>query len=121
MIWFKRLAPLVLTAIIVVGYWSYHDRRAGRQDAFEQDLALATARIWVASAKHRASPETFLQVRDSILAECSLTVADVREYLSENADEPESFYPYSKLVQRYVDSLIRIEDSLLKAAKDSAP
>lgn len=82
-------------------------------------MAFATAHIWVASAKYRSDPERFSEYRDSVLAACSLSVADVRTFVDQNKDRPEKFYPYSKQLKQFVDSLLEIEDSLSAALKDS--
>ena len=115
MIWFKRLAPFVFIAIAVVAYWRYSDYRAAQEARLEHDLALAAAHVWVASAKYRDDSERFLQYRDSVLKACSLSVEEVRLFMDENKMRPEKFYPQSKLIKEFVDSLLEIEDSLRHA------
>ena len=102
------------------GYWTELEGILDSLDNDpEQDMALATAQIWVASAKYRENPERFLEYRDSVLTACSLSVADVRAFVDQNKNEPEKFYPYSKLMKEFIDSLLDIEDSLSAALKDS--
>ena len=127
MIWLKRLAPFVIIAAAIYLYFYISDRREADRTRIEHEYALVTAKSWVASAKHRADPDRYLEYRDSLLKACSLSSADVLGFIEANRDKPEMLYPFSRLVQEYVDSLLDIEDSLamvledsLKAAADSA-
>ncbi len=119
MIWLKRLAPFVIIAAAIYAYFYISDRKEAERTRIEHDYALVTAKAWVASAKHRADPDRFLEYRDSLLDACSLSTADVLGFIEINRDQPEMLYPFSQLVQEFVDSLLDIEDSLALALEDS--
>jgi len=119
LIWIKRIAPFVIIAVAVYAYIQVWQRRAVAEAERNQKYALATARVWVASARLRSDPEEFIRYRDSLLAADSLSAADVRRFVGLFQEKPEELHPFSKLVQEYVDSLLDIEDSLALMAKDS--
>jgi hypothetical protein len=119
LIWLKRLAPFAIIFAVLVFYRYYSQKQAAKQTEIQHRYALATAQVWVASAKYRNDPDRYLQVRDSLLASCSLSVAVMDNFVESNKDRPEEFYSFSNLVTEYLDSLLDIEDSLLLAAKDS--
>jgi len=119
LIWLKRLAPFVIIAAAIYAYFYISDRKEADRTRIEHDYALVTAKTWVASAKHRADPDRFLQYRDSMLEACSLSSDDILNFVEINRDKPERLFPFSQLVQEYVDSLIDIEDSLALVLEDS--
>ena len=119
MIWLKRLAPFAIIIAALVLYRNYSQQQAAKQTEIQHRYALATAQVWVASAKYRNDPDRYLQVRDSLLESCSLSVAVMDSFVEVNRDRPEEFYSFSTLVTEYLDSLLDIEDSLLQVAKDS--
>ncbi|MEW6411382.1 MAG: hypothetical protein AB1483_02785 [Candidatus Zixiibacteriota bacterium] len=119
MIWLKRLLPFAIIVAAVFGYRYYSEQKAVRDAEVQHRYALATAQVWVASAKYRYDPERFFQVRDSILASHSLTTASMDSFAEVNKDQAEKLYPFSTLVNDYLDSLLDIEDSLLQAVTDS--
>ncbi len=120
MIWLKRLAPFVIIIAALVIYRHFSQKQAAAQAEIQSRYALVTAQVWVASAKYRNDPDRYLQVRDSLLASCSLSTVAMDSFIEANKDQSEKFYPFSTLVAEYLDSLLDIEDSLLQAAKDSA-
>ena len=119
MIWVKRLAPFVIIAAAIYLYFYISDRSEADRARIEHDYALVTAKSWVASGKHRADPDRYLEYRDSLLRACSLSSADVLNFIDINRDKSERLYPFSRLVKEYVDSLLDIEDSLALALEDS--
>ncbi len=67
-VWVKRLLPFVLIVAIWFGYDWYSTRREALMLAEEHRYALATARVWVATARFRLDEKGYLQYRDSLLA-----------------------------------------------------
>lgn len=100
-------------------YLGYIRAEKEKRARIEDRYALVTAQIWVASAKHRANPEEFLRVRDSLLEADSLTSDDLRAFVAADSGQAEKLTPFMSLVQQYVDSLMDVEDSLLLIREDS--
>jgi hypothetical protein len=119
LIWIKRLAPFIIIAAAVYLYVHFTSLRDDKETRLEQEYALVTAQIWVASARLRSQPEEFLRYRDSLLDEHSLTEQALLAFVRKDSSSPETLYPFSRLVQEMVDSLLDIEDSLALMAGDS--
>lgn len=117
MIWVRRFVPLVVIAGIWFAYRVYTSSQSEREERLRQPYALITAQVWVASAKFRNDPERFLRFRDSLLRAHSLSTESLRGVVDSYRDEPERLDLFSAMVKKYVDSLIAIEDSLLKEQK----
>jgi hypothetical protein len=119
LIWLKRIAPFVIIAAAVYAYFHYTGEQAAEQAALEKEYALVTAKIWVATATFRSEPEAFAEYRDSILAASSLTEEDILTLVKVNSEAPEGLYPFTRMVQELVDSLLEVEDSLAGVRQDS--
>ena len=119
MIWVKRLLPFVIIAVAIYAYIGYTGKEEEKRAALDDRQALVTAQIWVASAKHRANPEEYLRIRDSLLAAGSMTKDDLVEFINADTGQPENLAPFMNLVNEYVDSLLDMEDSLAMAIEDS--
>lgn len=120
MIWVKRLTPLVLVVLLGLGYHYgrkyYENRHAAEQDR----LALVTAKVWVATARYRHNPDQYIHYRDSLLAADHVSKGDLDAFLKRFESTPEDYFPFAEAVRVYVDSLVRIEDSLGREAKIQA-
>jgi hypothetical protein len=114
-IWLKRILPLVVIGLAVGGYILWHGWRAERQAVEERELALVTAQVWVATAMYRNEPERYMQYRDSLLKASGVPRERVLDFLKNREANPEELFPFAQVVQKLVDSLARIEDSILKA------
>jgi len=114
LIWVKRLAPFILLGVAWLGYHygrAYvHEREAAEQDR----MARLTARVWVATAIYRNEPDRYIQYRDSLLAVERISRDDLDTFLKRFENKPEEYLPFTLAVQAYVDSLVRIEDSLIR-------
>jgi hypothetical protein len=120
LIWIKRLVPFIIITAAVYLYLHFTSLKDEEEARLEQEYALVTAQIWVASARLRSQPEEFLRYRDSLLDEHSLTEQDLLAYVRSDSSSPEKLYPFSRTVQEMVDSLLDIEDSLALARGDSS-
>ena len=80
-------------------------------------MALVTAQVWIATAKYRNEPERYIQYRDSLLRASGVAREEISGYLERTGDPPEELLPFAQRVQGLVDSLYRIEDSVLKDAE----
>ena len=109
----------MIIAAVVYGYFQYSGKEAAKQAALEKEYALVTAKIWVATASFRSDPEGFERYRDSILASSSLSKDDILALVQVNSEAPEELYPFTRMVQEMVDSLLEIEDSLARIRQDS--
>ncbi len=119
MVWFKRLLPILIIAAAWFGYqqWQvYTDKKRNRE---EQRIALVTAQVWVATATYQYDSERYLVYRDSLLQVNDVTVEALYKYLERYENKPEQYLPFALRVSRYVDSLARIEDSILRYAPDT--
>jgi len=123
-IWLKRLLPVIVLAAAVGVYFLWDKWSAQRQLREQDRVALVTAQAWIATAKYRNEPERFVQYRDSLLEANGVTREEVFGFLERTGDPPEELLPFARKVQWLVDSLYRIEDSVLKVterqARDSA-
>jgi len=107
----------VLIALVWAGYHYGGRWLDNRREAEEKRLALVTARTWLATARFRENPDRFLAYRDSLLDEAGVTREEISEYLKRYGGREEKYLPFAHKVQYYVDSLARIEDSLIREAK----
>ena len=81
-------------------------------------IALVTAQVWVATAKYRDDAERLLNYRDSLLAANGLSKEQMFEYVQRSKGESEGLLPFTQRLRELVDSLARIEDSLLKGTPE---
>ena len=115
MIWLKRLLPLLVIGLGVGGYFLWDGWNTKRLIRDESEVALVTAQVWVATAKYRNEPEKYMKYRDSLLQATGVPRERVIEFLKKREDEPENLLPFAERVQKLVDSLSRIEDSIARA------
>ena len=84
---------------------------------------MITALAWVGSMKHRDEPKEYLSFRDSLLEEHNLSNDSLKMFVASYRDKAEDLGEMTLLIKSYVDSLLKIEDSLkqahLKAVADS--
>ncbi len=121
-IWFRRLALPVLVLLMIGGYFgvsSYLDEKSYQTDC---EMALVTVKLWLAGARLRETPESYLDYRDSLLSAHDLTLDQVTQYADQYSDQPEKYYRFAAIMSQMTDSLFKIEDSLRKqgAAQDTA-
>jgi hypothetical protein len=114
LIWLKRLLPVIVLAAAVGVYLLWGKWSAQRQLQEQNRVALVTAQAWIATAKYRNDPERYIQYRDSLLKTSGIARKEVFEFLDRTGNPPEELLPFARRVQSLVDSLYRIEDSLLK-------
>ena len=120
LIWVKRLAPFVLVVVIGLGY-HYGRRYLEERGAAEQErIARVTAEVWVATALYRDNPDEYIRYRDSLLAAERVSRNDLEAFLDRFESRPEDYLPFAERVQKYVDSLVDIQDSLDREAKIQA-
>ena len=119
-IWFKRLAPFALLALLWLGYVKIDHYLDERQAQFEDKVALVTAHVWLAGAKYRNEPLRFQQYRDSVLTANHLTIDELQKYASKYPNEPEKYERVASLTAQYVDSIYEIEESLRQVNEDTS-
>lgn len=117
LIWLKRLLPFIVLAAAYGGYYLWDKWHTQRELAEMDRVALVTAQAWIATAKYRNDPERYLQYRDSLLEASGVQRERVLGFLESAGDQPEELLPFARKVQELVDSLYRIEDSVLKVAE----
>jgi hypothetical protein len=105
----------VLLPIVVAGFVIYDRIKNDRQDQQTRQYALVTAQVWVATARLRNEPETYLAYRDSVLRANGLSRQLMEEYLALDEDHPEEYYLFTSLVNEYVDSITTLEMGLKQA------
>jgi len=123
LIWLKRILPLIVIAALAGGYFLWDDWFTARRLAEEDKVALVTAQVWIATAKYRNDPQRYIEYRDSLLEANDVSSDKVKALLERREDQPEELLPFAQRVQRLVDSIYRIEDSVAreteKRIKDS--
>ncbi len=116
MIWLKRLLPLFIIALGYGGYSIWDKWYTEREIRDESEIALVTAQVWIATAKYRNDPARYMQFRDSLLKATGVPRDRVMKFLERRESEPEDLLPFAQMVQKEVDSLYKIEDSIALAA-----
>jgi len=123
LIWLKRVLPLIVIGALAGGYIMWDDWYTARRLAEEDKVALVTAQVWIATAKYRNDPERYIEYRDSLLEASNVPRERIYAFLGRQEDQPEELLPFARKVQRLVDSIYRIEDSVAreteKRIKDS--
>jgi len=120
-IWIRRIWPILAIALLWFGYRYYSAYSASHGEAQETEYALVTAKIWVASALNRHDPERYITVRDSILADYSVTGEMIKQFIRRYEDHRKDPVPFSVKVEDFIDSLIRIEDSVRALRPETPP
>ncbi|MDZ4722726.1 MAG: hypothetical protein SGI97_02295 [candidate division Zixibacteria bacterium] len=117
-LWLRRLSPFILVAVLWFGYRLIGDQRTLSQNAERELFGLATAKVWIATAKYRDQPEKFLLYRDSLLSEMELSPEQMFDYIEKSEDDPDRMLLFTQVVKRLIDSLYSVQLSVL--IKDSA-
>ena len=120
LIWVKRLSPFILIALLGLVYHFGNKYLERRRAAEQSRIAHLTAEVWVATAKYRDDPDRYVRYRDSLMAAEHVSNDDIDDFLKRYEDKPERYLPFAQIVQSCVDSLVRIEDSLVRDAKIKA-
>ena len=105
LIWLKRLIPLLVIGGGILGYNYYEKNTEEKRLRQDDQKALLTAHVWVASAVYRDNPDRFIAYRDSLLEDNNVTREEMTGYLEAYGDRTERFNNFTWLVQQYVDSL----------------
>lgn len=114
MLWVRRFIFLLLLIIVTSGYYvvkrttSYFERKEAEK------YAHITAQIWIATARFHDNPEKYRQFRDSLLQSEKITKDDLNDYLHEYQDSPEKYLLFMTAVDVKMDSIIKLEDSLIE-------
>jgi hypothetical protein len=119
-VWIKRLAPLVLIALLWVGWVQYANWKTERENNEDLRMAQITSRVWVAAAKYRTDSKAYIAYRDSALKANGLSDSSLEKYAAGIATQVDRQLQFANLVYKGVDSLVKIQDSILKAKADSA-
>ena len=104
-IWIKRLIPLVVILAGVLGYNFYVKDARQRKKLQDEQNALITAKVWIASAIYRNYPNSFINYRDSLFKTSNVSASEMTGYLKAYGDKTEQFNNFTLLVQLYIDSL----------------
>jgi hypothetical protein len=108
-IWFRRIWPIVLIAAILFGYNYYSKQQAALEVRRENQVALVTAKLWVASALYRHEPERYEQVRDSVLTATGLKQEHIELYMERYTSADINPAAFAEKVKFKIDSLVRLE------------
>lgn len=108
-IWFRRLWPLVVIIGAIVAYDYYSKQRAALEVRRENQMALITAKLWVASAIYRHDTTRYDEYRDSILTATGLQRQHIELYMERYRGEDVDPSTFATLVKAKIDSLIRME------------
>jgi GAF domain-containing protein len=117
LIWLKRALPFVVIGLIWPGYSAWDRISTESREREENQLALVTAQAWIATAKYRYDQERYLEYRDSLLEAADVPREQMFAFLERREDQPEDMLPFAQKVQRLVDSLYLVEDSIARDAK----
>jgi len=114
MLWLKRLSPIVLIGLIASTFFVMREKRSAEEIRQVDAYARAMAQVWVASASFRYDEDQFIAFRDSILKDRGVAIADIESFFKKYEAAPEEYDVFTSLVSKYVDSLFRIKDSLIR-------
>ncbi len=104
---------------LLSAYLIYGKYKAAKNAELSQKYALITAQSWLATAKFKDDPEKYIAFRESLLTGQKTTIDEIESFLSEYKEEAEKYVGYAGFVKFYVDSLVAIEDSILKTVSDT--
>jgi len=113
-IWFRRLWPPVVLAAAIFGYSYYSKQQAALEVLREDQIALATAKLWVASAIHRHEPDVYARIQDSVLTATGLKREFIEFYMERYKEDDVDLASFADKVKFKVDSLIRIEQGIVE-------
>lgn len=116
MIWIKRFSPLLVIILLWFAYTIYTQQHDAAQVAKDRKIAFLSGQIWMATARYREEPRKFDQFRDSLLRANGLDDASMKQYVKSIESDQDRQLQFSAALNRTVDSLGKIEDSLRKAA-----
>lgn len=119
MFWFKRLLLVAAIIGLLSAYFIYGKYKTAENEELSQKYALITAQSWLATAKFMDEPEKYVAFRESLLTAQKTTIDEIESFLSEYKEKAEKYVGYAGFVKFYVDSLVAIEDSILKTAPDA--
>ena len=119
MVWFKRLLPILIVGAVWIGYQQWQLRADQERNREEKRLALVTAKVWVATATYRDDSARYLAYRDSLLEVSGVAGEDLYDYLERYENKPEQYLPFALKVSKYVDSLVKIQDSISGTIPDT--
>ena len=108
-IWFRRTWPLVLIAALIFGYNYYSKQQAALEVHRENQIALVTAKLWVASALYRHDPARYTEFRDSVLTATGLQEHHIELYMQRYKEDDINPATFADKVQFKIDSLVRLE------------
>ncbi len=103
----------------MAAYLFYNKYQTSQEEKLAQKYALITAQSWLGTARFKDEPEKYLEFRDSLLKSRNVSASDIELYLSKHEQKAEKYVGFAGLVKFYVDSLVSIEDSILRAASDT--
>jgi hypothetical protein len=120
----RIFGTIALAAILVLGYLFIRDRNRAKEEAIYRHYASVITETSLAAELYRHRPDSFLIVRDSILRKYNVTLDEMRNLAGKYRANLEQTADMWKMVTEMTDSVVKIEDSLLKErakmAKDSA-
>ncbi|MBN1212648.1 MAG: hypothetical protein JXA92_08735 [candidate division Zixibacteria bacterium] len=108
-IWVKRLIPLLVIGGAILGYNYYDKITEAKRLLQDEQKALITAKVWVASAVYRENPDRFKTYRDSLLKIYNISESEMTDFLKAYGDKTEHFNNFTWLVQQFVDSLTELD------------
>lgn len=115
MLWIKRFVFILFIIIVFTGYFILKKITIYREEQLARRYAKLTALSWINAALYDNDPEKYRKFRDSLLKANGSSVEDVEEYLKLYNRAPENYIYFATLLNTYVDSLCKREDSLSKA------
>jgi len=117
LIFLKRLLLFLLLGLTWLAYTLWDQHTSARRALEEEQLALVTAQVWVATALYRDDPERYLAYRDSLMEASDVPREKAFALLENRESQAEELLPFAQRVQKLVDSLSHIQDSLLREEK----
>jgi len=75
----------------------------------------------VGSAEYRHDPARFIVWRDSILKTRGVTREELGKYFRKHSEETDKFYGFAQLVSVRVDSIAKLQDSLIGLREKRSP
>ena len=118
-IWFRRLWPIVLIGLLWTGWSYYSEQQAIQEVQLEDEIAMATAQLWVKSALWRHQPDIYTAYRDSLLEAKQLSDQKIDRFFEHYRGDDIELSAFAVKVNRLVDSLVKTIDSSRSMMIDS--
>ena len=104
----RIVSTLLLVGLVVFGYFRFRDYHEAQKERYYRKYAEAIAEVALAEQLYRHQPDSFLVVRDSILASHNLTRDSIDTFRRALTNQKTEWLKVWEIVKNLTDSLVDI-------------